>query len=1283
MLDFAILGPLEGRVDGVVVPIAGFRQRALLAMLLLHPNEVVSSDRLLEELWGGEPRTDTAALRVRVSELRKTLERAGGGRPIETRAPGYVLLLTREQIDLGRFERLAADGTAALRHDPAVAAETLRAALALWRGEPLAEFAYEPFAQTAIGRLQELRLATLEKRIDAHLLLGLERELIAELRPLVADNPLREHLCGQLMLALYRAGRQAEALEVFQQKRRFLVDELGLEPGRRLQELQRAILAHDVGLGRPSPGATPGRTTWQTERTRKTVTVLVCDAALEPSTAPAPLDAEVMRRVRELAAEQSSDVFARHGASIERLFGDALVAVFGVPLAHEDDALRAVRAAVELREKLKALNVELAAEWDARLSVRFGVEAGEVLVSDPVLGASSVTGAAVQTAAQLQQAAAEGEIVVGETAWSLVRSAVSVERLATGAWRLLDIDDQAPPIPRRFDTPFFGRAEELVLLRRAYESSTRERVPFLFTVLGDAGIGKSRLAAEARLDLLAEARVLVGRCLPYGEGITYVALREIVRQALGDRPLEALPSLLAPEPDGARVADAVGALLGLVPANVPLEEGFWGVSRLCEALARPRPLVLVFEDVHWAEASMLDLIEYIVANAVDSPLLVLCLARHELLEHRPGWSDSKPRAATVELDPLTQREAELLATWLIRDRGAAGSTADIVETAQGNPLFVEQLVAMLADSGWTPGERRLPATVEALLASRLELLGPAARIVLERASVLGDRFEAAALARVVTADLRTNLPSHLRALVAKDLLGSARSPGGDDAYRFRHVLVQEAAYRRLPKAQRADVHEQFADDLASTVVVVGAGGRDELIGYHFERAYAYRLQLGREDPRTKHLAERATEHLVAAAAEAFARTDFRAVDQLLDRAAPLMANDDPRRAPALYDRGTSLLTLGRPEEADAVLREAIEAALLTGDRRSEWRARLDRAVFWGNRTAGAASALERWRLARAGVRELGVLGDDRGLVRAWRLGASIARDRGRAARMEQAGERMLVHARRSGVYREEAWAAWVLAEAILIGPTPVEVGIGTCERLMLGSGELRVGDIGPLATVALLRAMQGEFEQGRELLARGRRLLDALGHKRPLMTILRSRGELELLAGEWGAAENVLRSVSELAAAAGDGETVGEVSALRARTLTALGQLEEAERLVRTARECAASQSRRAQAIWRSTAARVLADRGAADAAVELGSQAVRLLRRTDLVSLRADAYVDLATALRTRGDGEEAAAAVERARLLYELKGNTVAARRLREAATVGMAGTWSGSAEPGSSGS
>jgi DNA-binding SARP family transcriptional activator/tetratricopeptide (TPR) repeat protein len=1279
MLDFLILGPVEVRTDGRPVPVQGFRQRALLAMLLVHANEVVASGRLLDELWGAGPGTDTAVLRVRISQLRKALRPADCDELLQTRPPGYILKVDRDRLDLGRHERLAAQAGLLLEHDPTRAAAVLREALALWRGPPLADFAYEPFAQTTIGRLEELRLTTLEKWIEAELASGRELEMVGELRTLVTEHPLREGFRAQMMLALYRAGRQAEALEVYQQTRSLLVGELGVEPAPALQQLHRAVLTHDPSLDRP-PSQRPARLSANAapptplaavrREWRKTVTILVC--GLEPASLGGRLDAEVMRRVMERCQQTSAEIFRRHGGTVETFAADVIMAVFGIPAAHEDDALRALRAAIEVRRALVALNDELDAQWNVRLSPRFGLDTGEVVTGDAAPGQALISGEAVHVASGLQRAAEPAEILLSEATCRLTRGAVRVEptSLLTGtgrsrqaaAWRLLEVRDGATAISRRFDTPFVGRARELAQLRSAYERVCSEKAPCLFTVFGEAGIGKSRLAGEARLELLANARVLVGRCLPYGEGITFAALREIVRQALGGEPAHALGLLLAAEPDGARAAGAVGGLLGLTSAGATLEEGFWGVGRLCGALARPRPLVLVFEDVHWAETTMLDLIEYIAENAREAPILLLCLARHELLDQRPRWGGGKLNATTITLEPLTEPESGMLADWLIRDLGAADATrARVVQAAQGNPLFVEQLVAMLADGQGDGDELQLPGSVEALLAARLDLLGPAERLTLECASALGDRFPVAPLAQLAPPDLHAMLPRHLEALVRKQLLRPARLVGGGDGYRFRHVLVREAAYRRLPKNERADLHERYADWLESLPDLDASGGRAELLGYHLERAHAYRLQLGPRDPRIPLLAKRAAAHLTTAGAEAFARTDFRAADQLLARATALMASDDPHRPAVLYDRGTSLFTLGRVADADAVLAQALQAAHAIGDTRTQWRARIDRVFTQTQADPAALSVSDQAHLAREARRALEPLGDERGLARAWLVAASAEDRRGQAAKMAQAAEHTLRYARRCGIYREQAWGLWWLAEAILTGPTPVGAGTARCEQLLQGRDELRVGDVGVLGTLALFHAMEGHFERGRQMIDQGRELMESLGHTNPLVATMCWRGELELLAGDPAAGEAVLSEARHHAAVSGMVGTGANIAALLARALLWQGRDTEAGELVDVARAAAPPDSRPAQARWRALLAAVHVARGQAGDAVALASRAGQLLRPTDLLPLRADVLVDLASALAARGDTAKAAHAAEHALALYTEKGNIVAAQRAR----------------------
>jgi class 3 adenylate cyclase len=1215
---------------------------------------------------------------VRISQLRKALRAAGGGELLQTRPPGYVLQLDRDRLDLGQHERLAAEAGLVLEHDPSHAAARLREALALWRGPPLADFAYEPFAQTTIGRLEELRLTTVERWIDAELASGRDRELAGELRTLVAGHPLRERFRAQLMLALYRAGRQAEALEAYQQARSLLVEELGIEPTPALQELHRAVLTHDSSLDRPlvqtsarlTANAAPPAPPAAHRESRKTVTVLACDVG--PASLGGRLDAEVMRAVMDRCYQTSAEIVRRHGGTVETFAGDGVMAVFGIPAAHEDDALRALRAAIAVRRALALLNDELNARWKVRLSPRFGLDTGEVVTGDAASGQALISGEAVHVASGLQRAAGPGEIVFSEATYRLTRGAIRAEparmMTATGkggkaaAWRLLEVREGASAISRRFDMPFVGRGRELAQLRSAYERACDEKAPCLFTVFGEAGIGKSRLAAEARLGLLAEARVLVGRCQPYGEGITFAALREIVRQALGGEPAHALHQLLAEEPDGARAAAAVAGLLGLTPAGTTLEEGFWGVRRLCEQLAWLRPLVLVFEDVHWAEATMLDLVEYIAENVCEAPILLLCLARHELLDHRPRWGGGKLNAASVTLEPLTAPESQALAGWLIRDLGAAETArAPVVETARGNPLFTEQLVAMLADGQWDTGEPPLPGTIEALLAARLDLLGPAEQVTLEYAAALGDRFPAAPLAQLIPPDLRTTLPRHLEALVRKELLRPARLVGGGDGYRFRHILVREAAYRRLPKGERADLHERYADWLEPVSDLEMTGGRAELLGYHLERAHAYRLQLEPGDPHTLLLAQRAAAHLAAAGAQAFARTDFRAADQLLARATALMASDDPRRPALLYDRGTSLITLGRAADADTVLAQAGEAARAIGDMRTQWRARIDRVLIQAEADPAALSVSDQARLAREALRALKPLEDDRGLARAWLIAASVEERRGRAAKKEQAAEQTLQHARRSGMYREEAWGLWALADAILTGPTPVAAGTARCEELLQGRGELRVGDVGVLGTLALFRAMQGHFDRGRQLIAQGRELMENLGHTAPLVATMYWRGELELLAGNPGAAEAVLREARHHATASGMLETGAIIAALLARALLWQGRDTEPEGLIEMAHAGAPPDSRPAQARWCSIQAAVHATRGQADDAIALATHADRLLRPTDLLPLRADVLTDLASAHTARGDTAKASRAAEHALALYTEKGNIVAAQRAR----------------------
>jgi class 3 adenylate cyclase len=448
---------------------------------------------------------------------------------------------------------------------------------------------------------------------------------------------------------------------------------------------------------------------------RKTVTVVFADVS--GSTALGErLDPEPLRRTMTRYFDAVRTVLERHGGTVEKFIGDAVMAVFGIPVLHEDDAVRAVRAAAEIRDELSALNAELRRELGLELELRIGVNTGEVMAGDPDRGQSFAAGDAVNVAARLQQAAAPGETIIGGSTYRLVRDAVDAELLtplevkgkadAVTAYRLLGIAPEAPGRLRYGTVTMVGRRTELGRLVAAFDQARADRSCQLFTLLGAAGVGKSRLAREF-LDSLGDVEVLSGRCLPYGEGITYWPLAEALKEAAGLLEPEThadAQAKLAALVGGSEDADVIGrhaaVLLGLAEGDASTEEGFWAVRKLLESRAQQRPLVLVFDDLHWAEPTFLDLVEHLSDWTRDAPILLLCMARPEFLDARPGWAGGKLNATSVLLEPLAQDECEVLTDELL---GAAGleppARARIAEAADGNPLFVEELVAMLVEEG--------------------------------------------------------------------------------------------------------------------------------------------------------------------------------------------------------------------------------------------------------------------------------------------------------------------------------------------------------------------------------------------------------------------------------------------------------------------------------------------------------------------------------------------------------------------------------------------------------
>jgi DNA-binding SARP family transcriptional activator len=539
-MKFGILGQLEVTADGDTLNVRGAKQSALLAVLLLNANRVVSSDRLIDALWDeGPPDTARKALQVYVSQLRKLLGRA----TVVTRPPGYLLQVAQGGLDLDRFEGLVREARGA---EPETAAAKLQEALSLWRGPPLADFAYDRFARPEIARLEELRLVALEERIEADLALGRDAELVGELEALGAEHPLRERLRGQLMLALYRSGRQAEALEVYQDTRRALVEELGIEPTRAVHDLERAILVQDPALDvrpraepgaelaadadrphtEPIPAVPPGQE-------RKLASVLFAD--LVGSTELGKQDPERTRVLLERFYDAMAEEIERAGGTVEKFIGDAVMAAFGVPAAQEDHAERALHAALAMRGRLQEL-------FGDSLVLRIGVNTGEVVAGQAREGGSFVTGDAVNLAARLEEAAAPGEILVGDRTVAAARGAFEFDSPTTaeakgnaqgiaGRRLLRAVSATRPRGVAGLRRSFVGRERELELLRATYERAVHVREPHLVTIMGDVGVGKTSLVRELWDWLRAqspEPALRAGRCLPYGRGITYWALGEVL-----------------------------------------------------------------------------------------------------------------------------------------------------------------------------------------------------------------------------------------------------------------------------------------------------------------------------------------------------------------------------------------------------------------------------------------------------------------------------------------------------------------------------------------------------------------------------------------------------------------------------------------------------------------------------------------------------------------------------------------------------------------------------------
>jgi predicted ATPase/class 3 adenylate cyclase len=993
---------------------------------------------------------------------------------------------------------------------------------------------------------------------------------------------------------------------------------------------------------------------------RKTVTVVFADIAGSTELGDR-LDPETVRQVMSRYFRTTRRVLERHGGTVEKFIGDAVMAVFGIPVVHEDDALRATRASVEMAGSLGTLNKELERRWGVSLEVRIGVNTGEVVTGDPSGGQGFATGDAINLAARLQQAAAPGEILIGETTRGLLSDRVAVEELppflvkgkrgSVRAARVITLTSDTPSTI--MGSPFVGREEELRLLRETFERCVAERACRLVTVLGVPGIGKSRLVREALDEIRTGAGIVVGRCPPYGEGITYLPLLDIVRQ-LAPAGTADLMALVEGEDDGELIADRVAGAVGLSATSAPTAETNWAVRKLFEALGRHRPLVVVLDDLHWAEPTFLDLVEHVAGSTRDVPLLVICLARPELLDARPAWQAPSDNATTVRLEPLADNEAAALLERALNARLVDEQTGRrALDAAEGNPLFLEQLLAIHAEHG---EQLDVPLTVQAVLAARIDRLPPAERTVAQRASVQGRAFSRRALAELVGDRHLATLDVTLGALQRRELIQrDPRAFGGADGLRFSHGLIRDAAYRFLPKETRSELHERLAlwlDRAAEQPL----GEQEEVVGYHLEQAYHYRAELGRVGARERALGAEAAQRLDSSGRRAFARSDLPAAVKLLERAEALLPRDDRARAELLPSLGAALTEAGRLSEANRVLVAAVDCSRVNDDKRLEAHAVVEQLflriqVDTEKAMTDARELGERLRVTFEANQ------DARGLCKVWRLRALGHWLEGKCLAADAAWEQAAEYAREIGDDRERADILAWLASSAFTGPTPVGEAIRRCEAIREQVKADRGSAAATLYPLAGLYAMLGRFDEARELLDLACRTLEDLGFVTLTSSATHYEGLVGILAGDLTRAEERLKSGLGRLEEMGEKAFVSSLAALLAEVLYRQECHDEAKTFVDRSEETAAPDDLAAQIAWRTVRARILATTGRLEDAEALARRAVSLAGETDWSNDHAAACVALGEVLRNRGRPQEAETAIREALALYDAKGNTVAA--------------------------
>jgi class 3 adenylate cyclase/tetratricopeptide (TPR) repeat protein len=1018
--------------------------------------------------------------------------------------------------------------------------------------------------------------------------------------------------------------------------------------------------------------------------TRRTVTVLFIDV-----TGSTPLgerlDPEAVRRILSRYFGEVATIVARHGGTLEKFAGDALVAVFGLPVLHEDDALRAVRAAGEARSALAVVNDELIRDYGLGLDTRTGVNTGEVVGGDSPTGSTLATGDMVNVAARLEQRAQPGEIVIGEATYRLVRDAITVEELEplelkgkselVSAYRVVDIAPDAPGLARRLESPIVGRSLELAELLEAFDETLESRTSRVASILGEAGAGKSRLVRELVSVVGERAAVLEGRCVPYGEGITYFPLAimlkplaEIADEDTRDAARRKLLALLPDTEESSLVVARLAGAIGLDDVLARPEEIAWAVRRLLESLAHERPIVVVFDDLHWAEPTFLRLVQYLGEHCRDAPVLVVGCSRPELTELAPALFEL-PGLRRIELESLADLACATLIGNLLGDNVSPEIAARVAEVAEGNPLFIEETVRMLLDEGliaregerWKPARNLadvvLPPSIEALLAARLDRLEPAELAVVQRGAVIGRIFSWAAVRAISPEEEQAAVAGALEALLRKEVVfRDAQALSGAEAYRFGHILVRDAAYKGLPKEKRAELHER-----AATFLEESTGDRaaeyEELIGYHLEQAFGFRAELGPVNEAAAALRERAHVRLASAGHRSLLRGDLPAALNLFRRAAALAAGESDK-AELLTRISGVLVQLGQFAEADALLEQALDQARADGDELREAHASVAREfVLLQTDPAGRSGKIV--DVTERVVPLFEAHGDDYGLARAWRLRSEVGRLVCRFGEEAAALERARVHAEAAGEERESVEIKLWLANCLCYGPTPVGDALAQTDQMLEQAHGVRWVQASLLGMRGYLLAMADRPDEARAHQARSHTIFEELGMSFANVARAVIPAGIEQMAGDLGAAERELVFGHDQLEAIGENELRSTIAAALAHVLYEQDRDDEAEVFARASKSVAAEDDIGSQVLWRSALAKVIARRDGSAEAEELASDAVALAATTDMLSLHGAALLDLARVEALRNDGRPPEHIVEEAIALFERKEDAASLRR------------------------